>query len=860
MVKYLTALAGLLAAATTHALSEDVPHDTYQQTCELPPFEWAAYGTRLTGRMYTRRAAILGDSLYATGYLKSTGAPDKEGFVETAGDFGVSGPYTSEDPTGADAVQVLSDLVSYTTEHGSFAQYEVGVVKIDTTTGKPEDIYVYYGEGQDETSGLAVKATTIGNVMAISGHFVGSLSADHNDGTTTTVYNSNTNGTADFVQHPNAIKNGFDDGFVISADADTGDAKWIVSHPKSNKDAQTVGIDVDADGNIYGAGYVCNTQDSDETVVCDGFVAKFDADDGSIVWEQMFEDLGAAMWIAYDESDQSLYVTGTTSYFGESSEGKVPKENKYCNHEICAVTMRLSAEDGSTHWVRTSNGSPRWNFFDQTGDISLASDLDGPYVYVALDDVGEDVEGIISLDEGSSYAACRNSDGQLTPEYEIDTTKLITAEDCPDGYTFVNRGQESGVAAANAATDAKCGRGHASVDACIIKYHKYTGLPIWGSSMHPIAALIPSVDGKSIMATGWYWANSGKSMGHHFDSVALPDYNGIEGVYNAKVNAESGEGEYVTHSGGVGKTRVYDAVGNDQGDVFMVGYTQSAVIDWGGTLQTKIIEEGEDQNDDAGTAFQMGKVSSSTKEYQFFSVKLAAESPVPLSCVESCTLEGNKVAKSVVETGSCLIDNICYEEGATAEIFGRPCLVCNPGMSQTEWSLADTVGEQECFINNVCYDMDAYHSFRESRSKTHESLCQHCNPVMSSIEWYVDPAIFQLNTTSDGAVLEPPYDCISMTEEDSTSTVPTMKEDVTTSVTTSATTSATVVEPATTAATEPATTSATKPVTSSADEPVVTSADEPGTLDDSTSSPASDDSSLNAMAKAVLSLVVLAFF
>ena len=160
----------------------------------------------------------------------------------------------------------------------------------------------------------------------------------------------------------------------------------------------------------------------------------------------------------------------------------------------------------------------------------------------------------------------------------------------------------------------------------------------------------------------------------------------------------------------------------------------------------------------------------------------------------------------------------------------------------------------------MCYDMDAYHSFRESRSKTHESLCQHCNPVMSSIEWYVDPAIFQLNTTSDGAVLEPPYDCISMTEEDSTSTEPTMKEDVTTSVTTSATTSATVVEPATTAATEPATTSATKPVTSSADEPVVTSAAEPGTLDDSTSSPASDDSSLNAMAKAVLSLVVLAFF
>mmetsp|Transcript_12877 Transcript_12877/g.23133 ORF Transcript_12877/g.23133 Transcript_12877/m.23133 type:complete len:842 (+) Transcript_12877:128-2653(+) len=841
MVKYLQRVLDLFMTTQIN----DVPTDTYQQTCELPPFEWAAYGTRVTGRMYTRRAALLGDSLYATGYLKSTGAPDKEDFEEVEDDFGVSGPFTSEDPTGTDAVQVVKDLVSYTTEHGSYAQYEVGVVKINVISGEPDDIFVYYGEGQDETAGLATKATSIGNVMAISGHFVGSLSADHSDGTTSTIYNSNTNGTADFVQHPNAIKNGFDDGFVISADADTGDAKWIIAHPKSNKDAQTVGVDVDTDGNIYGAGYVCNTEGADEAVICDGFVAKFDAGDGSIVWEQMFEDLGAAMWIAYDESDESLYVTGTTSYFGESSEGKVPKENTYCKHEICAVTMRLSADDGSTDWVRTTNGSPRWNFFDQSGDISLANDLDGPYIYVALDDVGEDVEGVISLDEGSSYAAC-SSDGKLTPEYEIDTTKLITADDCPEGSIFVKRGQDSGFSAANAATNAKCGQGHESVDACIIKYHKYTGLPIWGSNIHPVAALIPSVDGKSIMATGWYWANSKNSMGHHFDSVALPDYNSIEGVYNAKINTESGEGEYVMHSGGVGKTRVYDAVGNDKGDVFMVGYTQSAVIDWGGTLQTKIIEEGEDQNDDVGTAFQMGKVSSNTAEYQFFAVKLAAESPAPLSCVESCTLEGNSVAKSVIESESCLIDNVCYEEGDTAEIFGRTCLVCNPGMSQTEWSLADTVGELECFIDNVCYDMDSYYTFRESRSKIHTSSCQHCNPAMSSTEWYVDPVNFELNITSDG-VVEPPYDCMDLTEENTTSTEPT-----------NTVAAPSVPEPAT-PENKPASTSTDEPVTT-VDEPV-TSVDEPATsLKNKASNHACDESSLTSIAKLILSLVTVTFF
>jgi hypothetical protein len=147
------------------------------------------------------------------------------------------------------------------------------------------------------------------------------------------------------------------------------------------------------------------------------------------------------------------------------------------------------------------------------------------------------------------------------------------------------------------------------------------------------------------------------------------------------------------HSGGIGKTRVYDIVGDTTGDLYMVGYTQSAVINWGGSLQTKIIEEGIDQNDDAGTAFQMGKVSSSTSEYQFFAVKLGASTTEPLSCVETCDYSNNNgglVANRIVQDGHCLIDNVCYQEGDSAELFGRPCLICNPSESQTEWSLGGT--------------------------------------------------------------------------------------------------------------------------------------------------------------------------
>ena len=315
-------------------------------------------------------------------------------------------------------------------------------------------------------------------------------------------------------------------------------------------------------------------------------------------------------------------------------------------------------------------------------------------------------------------------------------------------------------------------------------------MPIWGSDIHPIAALVPSADGKSIHATGWYWANSKHSHGHHFDSVALPDYNAVEGTYNAKINAETGKGEYVLHSGGIGKTRVYDAVGNANGDIFMVGYTQSAVLDWGGTLQTKIIEEGDDQNDDVvsiiwyvsfciidkndtliifcmihpqkkGTAFQMGKVSSNTKEYQFFAVKLAATAPSMLQCVESCALEGG-IANSVVKSGSCLIDNVCYEKGATAEIFGRPCLVCDPDGpgGSTGWSPAATVGDLVCFIDDVCYDEGDFLTYRESRSVLHTSLCQHCSPKDDSFGWFVNADDFMLVPD-----MEPPNDCLNKTNE-----------------------------------------------------------------------------------------------
>ena len=56
------------------------------QSCEVPQFEWAAYGNRVTGRMYGMTAAVNDQHIFAAGYLKSTLDPEAAGFVESTAD------------------------------------------------------------------------------------------------------------------------------------------------------------------------------------------------------------------------------------------------------------------------------------------------------------------------------------------------------------------------------------------------------------------------------------------------------------------------------------------------------------------------------------------------------------------------------------------------------------------------------------------------------------------------------------------------------------------------------------------------------------------------------------------------------
>ena len=587
----------------------------------------------------------------------------------------------------------------------------------------------------DENSGLAAS----GDVLAISGHFAGNLSAHMSDDTISTILNSNTAPgelpDADDQFHPNAKSaaghTGVDDGFVIKASASTGKADWIKHYPQSNSDAQVVGVDVDAAGNVYGSGYSCETAGDDAAKVCTGFIAKFAASDGALVWESKFDEIGATLWLKYDASDNAIYFTATTAYGGKE-KSEVLKAHPNCEHDTCAVTGRLSATDGAMHWVRTFQASPRWGVFDQSGDVELAVDADGPYIYAAFDDAGE--SGGVSLDAGTPYAGCKAADGTVTPEYEISTTKRISSGDCPGGTTFVAQDDADAVPAAAAKTHVLCGDKSAG-DACIVKYHKYTGLPVWARDAPMVAGLAPMPDGKGLAVTGWYyygWAESGRTFG----SRVLPGYLRVDGlgsqawgIYNAKLTTAHGDGAYVLHSGGGKDDRIYDLAIDSDGNVYNVGYMKNRVMNWGGPggLQTKLVETGGEAVADTGTAPEM------SEESHMFVAKLAAATESVPSCLDTCS---GTTDTATVKAGFCFIDGVCYAADATAEAFGKACHQCTPATSQTAWSPAASLGTTHCFIDDICWeDGDFAFTQRRTHSPKVYSTCEHCSAAANAEAW-----------------------------------------------------------------------------------------------------------------------------
>ena len=327
--------------------------------------------------------------------------------------------------------------------------------------------------------------------------------------------------------------------------------------------------------------------------------------------------------------------------------------------------------------------------------------------------------GPVSLDSGTPYAGCKDdTTSVVTPAYEISMSKMVTAADCPAGSTFVATSSADAVWAASANTGVYCDGNTAS--GCVMKYHAYTGLPIWATTMDEVDAVVPMPDG-TLHAIG------DDREGAKFGSVSMPD-SVTDWVWHAVLNGTTGAGLSVQtfgdRSSNHGMTRTYDATATPGGDLVITGYTQATSIYFDDAFTVTYPEE--------------------NKERNLFLFKVATSAPkVAPSCITS-------TSTCEIDANSCYIDGLCYADGDRVPEFsvdyedGNLCRKCNVTQSQTSWSEDPTiVGVSECFIDGACYKgnysgaVAEWLTFEASGSTPVASVCQYCDPAKDKNAWSV---------------------------------------------------------------------------------------------------------------------------
>jgi hypothetical protein len=218
------------------------------------------------------------------------------------------------------------------------------------------------------------------------------------------------------------------------------------------------------------------------------------------------------------------------------------------------------------------------------------------------------------------------------------------------------------------------------------------------------------------------------------------------GTYNARISSATGKGEYVVHSGGGSKDRMYDMVGDREGNLYNIGYHMNLRTLWGNSLETVMREL------DVDPAI----AGSEAVETHMYVSKLAAQaaSQVTPPCLTECT---GTTDEAIVEANSCFIDGKCYAAGDTGDVFGKSCFVCDPSVSQRVWSEAPTLGSTQCFVDNMCVDEGDFLFYqRRTWSAKIFSSCQVCSPEKDAMAWSL--------TNSDEFVvvdgMSPPDDCV----------------------------------------------------------------------------------------------------
>ena len=604
------------------------------------------------------------------------------------------GPFSRSDPGAASGTSVYEDLKSYNI--GGWDQYEMGFVLIDGTTGVPADIVHFGGRGQD---GLwDAKGSPDGSTLVASGYFSGNLTVG-----ATTLYSAESARTA--TMHDGVAM----DGWVATFASDLAPAwvkAWPVSDAGADSSSNCLGVEFDASKNVFAVGYQCNK-------TCNGAMAHLAATDGSTVLEKEFTDAQhfERATLASDGSGDFFVRGKLRTTDGVATAANPTPFGVTCVAEDCGVIARMSSSL-EVVWARTIEGadfSTRY-FSGEVETDAVGSD----YIYVAMKDAAPD--GVVPLDSGTSYAGCKDADGIVTPAYGISTTKMITSSDCPSGSSFVDTESADAVTAASANTGVHCyGRG----GGCVMKYHAYTGLPIWATSVAGIDAIVSTADG-TLHAIG-----DGSQA--DFDTKSTPDANQAW-VWHAELDGATGKGLSVQAFGdSSGGSAAYDAGVNADGDVLVTGYSQAN--NW-------LFDDG----------FTLTYPTENTERNAFLFL-IDTDAKVLPSCLVSTDT-------CAIKTDHCYINGVCYGNGDTADNVGTSCKVCDPTQSQTAFVDGPTLGVTQCYINGQCRDADDKFSYAPRYSAPTDSTCQYCDPPKLATGWSVQDGFTAVSGTN------PPDDCL----------------------------------------------------------------------------------------------------
>jgi len=664
--------------------------------CHYPEREWVTATVKPESSFWGRAAAIQDQYMFIVGDVRAI--TDKQTAEED--NLVIQGPYTAQDTSASQGVSVAT-----TVEKSQFSGFtdddiqprifddEVGLLIIDKTTGRPLEIQHfganYHGENTWAVGANRVQATDE-LAIALGGKFTGvlevatqvctesmnalattSCSRITNSGNEDTFFTTlsvdvNPNLNLDELPDENHGEMGGYSSFVMGLDITSQTSgsffkgvRWLVSPHSGTFNGNVRDIEVDSNGDVFVLGRECEgdpvaNPSVGEEDACTVLLHKLSATDGAILMTRRFPFLYHAYEMALDEASGMIFFSSSMLNGARSDDDGFECDNSVVPGQVCAATVATDLE-GNIIWARILHQTGIYGYF--TGGIELAHASDGPYIYATYE------ETLDSLDRGTPYPVCINdATGVKTPVYEISMDMLIT--ECPEGSTYHNSTSEQALPAKAANTGAICAGPTAM--SCAMKLHKFTGLPIFGTSIAAARAVGTSPDG--MLIAGSYYSEA-FSWAEKMAQTSLLTGGESSVSYQALIDKDTGRGVYVQAlANPTGWAQTYASATDPEGNFYVV--------------------IGHNSNEMYGNDFDLilpftPKQGYATKQLlvEKYSTGEGGASFVP-SCVESC-VDINDA--NIIKQGYCYISHLCYQNGDTfARSTGEVCPACDADVNQKE--------------------------------------------------------------------------------------------------------------------------------------------------------------------------------